>query len=297
MNHCQNAHIWVFRGVGIMGNIIFTSTGCVRCKMVKRFMHENNITYVEKDIKEGGKEDFNKFYKQNRKDIFRGATGVEFPVFTDIEVIRQGVSACIGYLHSGKQLDGFVGVGILHENWVDGFYVSGGNPEYAEEFLKVLRYIKNKLNMKTQIETNGKNSVILNQILVENIADRAIMKVIGPKEIYNKALGKQIDMNDVIKSMAMIPKFYEYRFETTIAPVVRKNNEVTYITTEEIAETAKLIEEATGNKKNIYMLRAFDPKKATENLSKFMDVMTPSMLFPYRSAARTHQVFSDIDKN
>jgi len=268
----------------------------MRCKILKKYMHEIDIPYVEKNIKEDGKDDFQKFYRENRKDIFRGSAGVEFPVFTDGILIRQGLAACIGYLHSGKKLDGFVTVGILHEDWVDGFHVSDGDPEYAKEFMEILRYIKNIYKMKTHIQTNGKNSFILQQILDENLADRVIMNVIGPKEIYNKTLGKKVDMNDIAKSMAMVPKFPEYKFETTIAPVVRKNNEISYMTTEEIAETAMLIEEATGNKRNIYILRTFDPEKSTDKLFKLVDVMTPSMLFPYRSASRKYQVFTDIEK-
>jgi len=281
----------------MMCNIIFSATGCARCKMVKEFMDKNGITYVDKNMKAEGKEDFQKFYKENRKDVFRGAAGVEFPVLTDGEVIKQGVAACIGYLHSGKKLDGFLTVGILHQEWVDGFHVSDGNPEYAENFLEVLRYVKNNLNMKTQIETNGKNSFILQQIFDENLADRVIMNVLGPQEVYSNILGEEVEMDDIKKSIAIVPKFPEYKLQTTVVPLVRESGEVSYMTTEEITETAKLIEEATGDKKNKYIICPFNPKEAVDKRFRSMEQMTTNMLFPYRAAARKYQVFADVKKD
>ena len=55
---------------------IYTATGCTRCKIVKRFMEERDITYVEKDMKAEGKEEFQSFYKANRSAIFRDRKSV-----------------------------------------------------------------------------------------------------------------------------------------------------------------------------------------------------------------------------
>ena len=126
----------------MMSHTLYTATGCTRCNITKRFMTEQGIDFDEFDIKGGGKDAFAQFYRSNRKDIFRGEDGVEFPVFTDGEVVRQGVSVIIGYLIAGDDLSGFIDLGTLHGEWIDGFCISGGDPDKAEELIQVLIYLK-----------------------------------------------------------------------------------------------------------------------------------------------------------
>lgn len=272
---------------------IFTATGCARCKIVKAFMEERGITYVEKDMKAEGKEEFQSFYKANRPAIFRGPDGIEFPIIYDGEYIRQSIGASIAFLHSGAKLDGFFTVGTLHKEWVDGIHVSDGSPDNTEEFLDVLRYLKGN-NMKLQLDTNGKNSAILQKILDENLADVVIMNVLGPQDLYSQMAGEEISLEDVKASLAIVPNFPKFKIQTVIAPVVRTDGTISYLTPEEIAETAKLIEEGTGSKKNQYMLKAFNPKEAQKPEFKSLEPL--ANLFPYRTKARNFQVFADIEK-
>jgi len=277
-----------------MNITIYTATGCTRCKIVKNFMNEQGINYVEKDIKAEGKEDFQAFYKENRSAIFRGPDGIEFPIITDGEYIRQGIGASIAFLHSGTKLDGFFSVGTLHKEWVDGIHVSGGNLENAEDFLAVLRYLKAN-NMKLQMDTNGKNSGILQQILDENLADVMIMHVLGPEQLYSQLAGQNIDIDDIKASLAIVQNFPKFKIETVITPVIRADGTVSYLTPEEIGETAKLIEEGTGSKKIPYVLKGFNPKGAQQ--SDFKSLEPLANLFAYRTKARAYQVFTEIENN
>ncbi len=92
-----------------MENTIYSATGCVRCKITKNYLKENNITFEEFDFKAAGKEAFAQFYRANRSQVFRDNDGVEFPVFTDGKNIRQGTSVIIGYLIAGDGLSGYIG--------------------------------------------------------------------------------------------------------------------------------------------------------------------------------------------
>lgn len=279
-----------------MSNTIYTATGCTRCKIVKDFMKKQGVDYVEKNIKEDGNKDFREFYRKNRKSIFRGSMGVEFPVFTDGEKIRQGIGAAIAYIYAGEKLDKFFSVGTLHKEWVDGIHVSTGKPEYAEDFLEVLRYLK-KNNMKLQIDTNGLNSNILKQIFDEKLADKVIMNVVGPENLYSDILGKDIDFNEIKNTIELVPKFPEYQFQTTIVPVLRQENEITYMTKNELSETAKMIKEITGSMKNPYLIKFFNPKEAEDERLKSMAALPQEKLLSYRTAARSYQVFTEVEKN
>lgn len=272
---------------------IYTATGCARCKIVKAFMEEKGITYVEKDMKAEGKEDFQAFYKENRSSVFRGPDGIEFPIIYDGENIRQSIGAAIAFLHSGKKLDGFFTVGTLHKEWVNGIHISGGNPEYTEEFIAVLKYLKER-SMKLQIDTNGKNSAILQRVLNEGLADVMIMSVLGPEQLYSQLAGAEVDIEDIKASLALIQNFPEFKIQTVIAPVRREDGTVSFLTPEEIGDTAKLVEEGSGTKKTPYLLKAFDPQGAQN--PEFKKLEPISNLLPYRSKARNYQVFTDIEK-
>lgn len=281
-----------------MSFTIYTATGCTRCKIIKQLMNEKGIAFEEQDMKADGKEAFQKFYAANRKAIFRGPDGVEFPILHDTKagIIRQGIGACVAYLYGGGKLDGFFSVGTLHKEWVDGIHVSGGSPEDAEGFLEVLRYIKKTNNMKLQMDTNGLNSAILEQILAEGLADVMIMNVLGPKELYSQILGKDVDFTDIEKSAALVTKFPEYKFQTTVIPVVREDGEISYLTAKEVAGAAKLITEATGSMKNPYLVKLFKPKECKDERFKGIEAMAATALLPYRTAARAHQVFVEVEK-
>ena len=280
-----------------MGNLLFKVTGCTRCKIVKSFMVEKGMEFEVKDMKLEGKEDFKKFYSANRNAIYRGPDGLEFPIFTDGVEIRQGIGAAVAYLSAGKKLDGFFRVGTLHKEWVDGINVSSGNPDYAEEFLKVLRFLKGQA-MKLQVSTNGKNSELLRRVLEEGLADIVVMDVVGPATLYSLLVGEPVEIDDVKQSLALVPQFPKYQLQTTVAPVIRQagdSPEISYLTTSELAETAKLIEEGTGSKKNPYLLRLFKPEMTADERLKSIESI--SSLFPYRTTARAYQVLTEVEKS
>ncbi|MGI6285772.1 MFS transporter [Neomoorella humiferrea] len=109
----------------------------------------------------------------------------------------------------------------MHKEWVDGLNVSRGNPEYGEDFLTLLRYLKSKA-MKLKIDTNGKNSELLGRILKEGLADMVVMEVLGPKTLYSQIAGETIDFSDIEKTISIVPQFPQYRFYTTVVPVIRE---------------------------------------------------------------------------
>ncbi|MGD9188918.1 MAG: hypothetical protein PVI89_11930 [Desulfobacteraceae bacterium] len=282
-----------------MTNQIYTATGCVRCKITKRFMKENDIGYEEYDFKAEGKDAFSQFYRANRKEIFRDKDGVEFPVFTDGKVIRQGLSVVVGYLIAGEALDGFIGRSLLHGEWIDGFDISGGDPartdDLIDDLLKVLSYLKQN-GLKIQITTDGRNAAVLEAVKEKNLADKIIMDVRGPAALYGSLAGADIDEEELKRSIALATRFSDYRFQTTIAPLVRKDGAVNYLTPEEVGETARMIEAATGSKKHPYQLKAFDPKQTAEDQLKSTEPLPSSALFKYRTAARRYMVMTEIEK-
>jgi pyruvate formate lyase activating enzyme len=277
---------------------LYTATGCVRCKLVRQFLKERNLTFREYDSLGEGKEAFRPFYQANRQKIYRGAEGVEFPIYFDGEVIRQGLPGVIAHLIAGPSLNGFFTHGRKHGQWIDGIHVSGGDPAYGEEFLEVLIYLK-KQGFKIQIATNGLNADLLSSVIDHKLAACVIMEVKGSLDLYGLLLQHPVAPAEIEKSIILVSKLSEYRFFTSIVPIVRQPGdtpEISYITPEEVAQAAKLIETATGDNRQPYGLRFLDPKIADDERLRTCEALSPSALFQYRTLARKHQFKTEILK-
>ena len=112
-------------------------------------------------------------------------------------------------------------------------------------------------------------------------------------------LGREADPAEVKKTIELVTRFPEYRFRTAIGPVVRKEGEpeISYLTPEEVAETARLIQESTGSYKQPYVLRIFYPESTSDERLKSIGKLTSNDLFKHRSAARKFQVQTEVEKS
>jgi pyruvate formate lyase activating enzyme len=267
--------------------------------MVRQFLKERGRTYCNHDALGEGKEAFRSFYQANRQKIYRGPDGVEFPLYCDGEIIRQGLPAVLAYLVAGTSLDGFFTHGRKYGQWIDGIEVSGGDSTHGEDFLEVLTYLKNQ-DFKIQVDTNGVNADLLASVIEYKLADCIIMEVKGPLDLYGLLLQQPVDPAEIEKSIILVSKYGEHRFVTTIAPIVRQPGDppvISYITPEEVAQAAKLIETATGDNRQPYELRFFDPKNANDERLRTCEALTQSTFLKYRTQARKHQFKTEILKD
>jgi hypothetical protein len=280
-----------------MINTVFTAAGCSRCKILKKFMDECAIPYQEWDIQAEGKDPFGQFYRDNRGGVYRGKEGIEFPIWTDGTVIRQGVGVIIAFLHAGARLDGFIGRSELSHGWMDGIHVSEGDPAWTGELVEVLGYIR-RSGIKLQLDTDGRNAQVLERLLAEKLGDRVLMEVKGPLGLYPGLPGPEIDPAEVIKTIGLATRFPEYQFRTTVGPGVRKQTALPdsgCLTPEEVALTARLIQETTGSHRQPYVLRVLEPEGASAE-QRSGGEWTSNDLFRHRSAARKFQVQTEIEK-
>ena len=104
-----------------MSITLYTAPECIRCKIVKAFLAERDIPYATVDFKADAQE-FNAFYRANRKAIYRNPEGVEFPLFNDGQVIKQGSGEIIAYLLSGHVLEACITRSDLLHGKIGGIY-------------------------------------------------------------------------------------------------------------------------------------------------------------------------------
>ncbi len=280
-----------------MSLILFTATGCARCQIAKKFMREKDLGFAEHDAVGEGKELFGKFYRAHRAAIVRGAEGIEFPVLADGPEVRQGVAAVIAWLQAGARLDGFIGRSDVSRGWVGGLHVSKGDPAAMEDLVGVLGFLKRN-GLKLQLDTDGRNAAVLEHLLAQGLGDRVVMELKGPRALYAAMTGGSIEPEEVHRSMVRVAGFPEHRFETTVAPVARTAEDsegIRYLTPDEVAETALWLKTATGSHRQPYVLHVFDPQADPDDRFRSVEMLTPAVLLRHRSAARRHQVLTEIE--
>ena len=275
-----------------MGPILYTTTGCMRCKIVKGYLQENGIDYVERNIKADGHADFVAFYREHHDVIFRGPDGIAFPILSDGKVVMQGVGRALAYLQYGTELDGYFGVGILHHEWIDGIHISDGNPDHTDDFIQVVRYLKAK-KLKLQIDSCGINPAALQAVVGEKLADVLVMNILGPLELYPAIRGEAVDEGEIKRSLALASHEINLTVETVIQPVQRPDGTVSYLTPDEVAEVAQLVATETGNNKWNYRIRTLSPYDSGYPVAS-LPAITDVDLLRYRAAARKYLVYADI---
>lgn len=270
-----------------MAVTIYTATGCARCKIAKKYLAQKGIEYTDLDIKAEGKDEFNRFYRENRKSVYRGPDGIEFPVYFDGQVVKQGLGVVVGHACSEK-LAGFFGIGRLHGEWVDGIHISQGDPEAVDELVEALAYLKSA-GMKFEIDTDGRNPQVLERLLAEGLGEVMIMRLMGTKDMY---AAQGYDLAEVEKTMNLVPQFAEHRFELAVRPVEREDGAVEYLKPEEAGEIAAWLKEATGGNKHPFVLVPFDLKAAGDERFGELTQLEAKDLLLYRSKARSSQVMA-----
>ena len=273
-----------------MAFTIFSTTGCMRCKIVKSYMDDHGMVYEDHDIKAEDKDVFNGFYRRNRPDIFRGKEGIEFPILYTGEKIKQGVGEILAFLKSEDKLTEFIKRSDLSHGWISGLNISAGNVSMGNDFLEILRYIKAH-GLLIQLETDGRNANLLETIIKENLVDRLFFQLRGPAELYKAITGYSLKDEDLFKSLSLVKKSPEYQIILSIACLERPNGETEFLTYEEAKKAAALVEQATGSKKHPFYIKGVVPPPELG-----IKALPSSAFFKYRTACRPHMILAEILK-
>ena len=145
---------------------------------------------------------------------------------------------------------------------IDAVVICGGEPTLQAGLKYFCKKLKEK-GLAVKLDTNGSEYIVLGDLLAGGLIDYVAMDVKGPPQIYADLIGREfLDARDGYeKAIAVVSQFSDYEFRTTVSPVVRRNGEISFMTAQEIGETAKLIYDCTGNREHKYFLQPFVPHK------------------------------------
>lgn len=273
-----------------MSITLYTAPNCLRCQIVKAFMAEKNIAYETVDFKEQ-KDIFNAFYRANRPNIYRNPEGVEFPLFQDEHVIKQGSGEIIAYLLAGRDLEGSVTRSDMLHGWISGLYPSLCPAEHEDNYVELVRHLAQG-GLRVHLQADGRKPELLERLLqAGNIASLSL-NILGPSAVYEAAFGGPISNNDVAKSVEVVKAFPNGKIFLLVSPVKRADGSVSWLSKEEAKEAAHMAAEATGQPGLPIEIAA-----VTDLMPQGLQGLEPFEEFlPYRSAVRNYLFKADIAK-
>jgi glutaredoxin len=263
---------------------LYTSPGCLSCKIVKDFLIERGIAFEELDIKGEGRTEFARFYREHQTEIQRSADGIAFPICFDGQDLRQGPGVILAWLQAGSALDGFVRQSSRGQGWLDGFNLSGGDPSAGEELAYVLRYLK-KQGLKIAVDLDGRNGALFEQLIQEKLVDEAIFTLRGPAEVYAYLADRPADPEAVRRSLRLLVKVPAYQIVLPVGPVSRPDGPDSTLTPDEASAAAAQAAESTGDSRAPFFIRPVSSEAGG------------AAAFKYRTAARRHMFAAELMKS
>lgn len=131
-----------------------------------------------------------------------------------------------------------------------GVVICGGEPMINKDLPGFIKKIK-RLGFAVKLDTNGSNPKMLKELIDKKLIDYVAMDIKAPKEKYNQACGKKVDLKKIQKSIDILKNGkIDCEFRTTIVPGLHKK--------QDIIEIAKWISPAEK-----YYLQGFLAEKET----------------------------------
>ncbi len=164
------------------------------------------------------------------------------------------------------------------KDWVNGVVICGGEPTIQRDLVPFIEKVRAR-DLAVKLDTNGSNPDVLAGLLSQKLVDYVAMDVKGPRFLWPATAGVEGNEAAMAESMKLVASFPEYEFRTTVAPVVRAGEEISFLTAQEIAAAARLIVSVTGRDDHKYFIQKFVPRKGgllDERLESFPE--TPPQL-------------------
>lgn len=146
------------------------------------------------------------------------------------------------------------------KDWVNGVVICGGEPTLQPGLFGFIARLRER-KLAVKVDTNGSNPKVLERLLGEGLADYVAMDVKGPRFLWPATAGVEGHEEAMSESMRLVARFPEYEFRTTVAPVVRGDGGISFLTAQEMAAAARLITAAAGGDQHKYFVQKFVPRK------------------------------------
>lgn len=274
-----------------MSITLYTAPDCIRCRIVKSFLAERGLEYATVDFKADA-QTFNAFYRANRKAIYRNPEGVEFPLFDDGKVIKQGSGEIIAYLLSGHDMECCVTRSDMLHGKIAGIYPSLC-PDGQEENLLILVDRLAKGGLQVWLQVDGRKPDLLEKLL--HIKDvHVILNVVGGADAAGHIFGGAPSKEDLAKTIALVQASPDGIIRFLAVPHPADGGQWAWPQRADAAAAAQMVAEACGQPTLPYVITAITPDMAWD--IRGLDALPEQNMLVYRSASRQFLFKADIAK-
>lgn len=134
---------------------------------------------------------------------------------------------------------------------LEGVVISGGEPTIQKNLPLFIRKVKD-MNLAVKLDTSGVNPDVLENLFKLDLLDYISMDIKAPFEKYSKAVGRDIDIDKIKKSINLIVSSnIPYQFRTTLVLGIH-----------ELEDILKISEMIRGAKR--FTLQEFVPTKTLD---------------------------------
>lgn len=278
-----------------MSITLYTAPNCIRCKIVKEFLAERGMGYEGIDFKADATA-FNTFYRARRKDIYRNPEGVEFPLFDDGTVLKQGSGEILAYLLSGRVLEAAVTRSDLLHGWISGLYLSQCPAGQEDNFATLVTKLAQG-GLEVCVQTDGRRPDLLERLIREGHMTKIQLNILGPASVYEAIMGNAPGKDELGKTIELVRAFPNHEIRLLVSPVPRGPNTAegtTWLTRNEAAEAALMVFEACNDHQLPYSIAAVTAEMPQGMAG--LDPVPDPMFLKYRSASRDHLFMADVAK-
>lgn len=257
-----------------MTTTLYTAPDCLRCKIVKSWLHEANIPYETVDFKADAPT-FNAFYRANRPAIYRNPEGVEFPLFADGQVIKQGSGEIIAYLLAGREMEGCVTRSDLLHGWISGLYPSRCPATLAQHFVTLVRHLAQG-GLHICLRADGRNPALLEELLALKVPCK--VEVLVP--VSNQYVGEGTpSAEDLARTLTLARGAAQWEVQLVLEPVHTAAG-WQWPDRAAVAQTAQKVADAADKQLPCVL------KASSEALPEGLEALPAAQLLKYRSGAR-----------
>ena len=274
-----------------MSITLYTAPECIRCKIVKSFLAERGLDYGTVDFKADA-QTFNTFYRTNRKAIYRNPEGVEFPLFDDGEVIKQGSGEILAYLLSGRVLECCVTRSDMLHGKIAGIYPSQC-PEGQEENMLTLVDRLAKGGLQVWLQVDGRKPELLRKLLA--IKDvHVILNVVGTSAATKSVFGGAPSKEALAETIELVRATPDGIIRFFAVPLPGQDGTWAWPDRAEALAAAKMVFEACNVPTLPYVIEAVTPDMAWDMHG--LEALPEQTLLVYRSASRQFLFKADVAK-
>ena len=274
-----------------MGITLYTAPDCIRCRIVKAYLHDKNMPYDTVDFKEDAQA-FNTFYRANRKSIYRNPEGVEFPLFDDGTAIKQGSGEVTAYLLSGHEMECCVTRSDMLHGKISGLYPSQCPDSQDDNFVTLVQYLSNG-GLEVWLQSDGRKPALLKRLLeIKNV--HVILNLVGGAELAAALLGGSPSKEELAESLNLVLGTSDGMVRFLAMP---KEKDGAYVWAEpaDAQAAAKMAADAYGKPTMPFAVMAATKEMPLDLHG--LEPVTDQQMLAYRSAIRRHLFKADIVKN